>query len=89
MGRVARPYFPGETSTLRPSREAPMFYVDLLAGVLMISAACVLFWYVRPIDGKVNPRLTRLIEPYAAVLILGLAAFGLITTLFGITSLFA
>ena len=89
MGRVARPYFPGETPTLRPSRVAPMFYVDLLAGVLMISAACVLFWYVRPIDGKVNPRLNPLIEPYAAVLILGLAAFGLITTLLGITSLFA
>ena len=66
-----------------------MIYVDLLAGVLMIVAACVLYWYVRPIDGKVNPRLNPLTEPYAAVLILGLTAFGLIATLVGITSLFA
>ena len=66
-----------------------MFYVDLLAGVLMIIAAGVLFWYVRPIDGKVNPRLNPLIEPYAAFLILGLAAFGLVTFLFELASLFS
>ena len=35
-----------------------MFYIGLLAGVLMIVAAILLAWYVRPIDGKVNPRLT-------------------------------
>jgi uncharacterized iron-regulated membrane protein len=66
-----------------------MFYVDLLAGVLMIIAAGVLFWYVRPIDGKVNPRLNPLTEPYAAVVILGLAAFGLVASLFGLASLLA
>jgi uncharacterized iron-regulated membrane protein len=66
-----------------------MFYVDLLAGVLMIIAAGVLFWYVRPIDGKVNPRLNPLTEPYAAVVILALATFGLAASLFGLASLLA
>jgi hypothetical protein len=66
-----------------------MLYIGLLAGVLMIGAAIVLFWYVRPIDGKVNPRLTPLIEPYAATMILGLAAFGLVTFLFELASLFS
>jgi hypothetical protein len=69
--------------------EEPMLYVDVLVGVLMILASVALFWYVRPIDGKVNPRLTPLTEPYAAVLILGLAAFGIITALFGLASMFA
>ena len=55
----------------------------------MIVAAIVLAWYVRPIDGKVNPRLTPLIEPYAATMILGLAAFGLVTFLFELASLFS
>ena len=66
-----------------------MLYIGLLAGVLMIVAAILLFWYVRPIDGKVNPRLTPLIEPYAATMILGLAAFGLVTFLFELASLFS
>jgi hypothetical protein len=61
-----------------------MDYIYLLLGILMVCAAILLFWFVRPVDGKVNPRLNPLIEPYAAVLILGLAAFGLITTLFEI-----
>lgn len=66
-----------------------MLYIGLLAGILMIVAAIVLAWYVRPIDGKVNPRLTPLIEPYAATMILGLAAFGLVTFLFELASLFS
>lgn len=66
-----------------------MLYIGLLAGVLMIVAAIVLAWYVRPIDGKVNPRLTPLIEPYAAATILGLAVFGLVTFLFELASLFS
>ena len=65
-----------------------MLYVGLLAGALMIGAAIVLFWFVRPVDGKVSPRLTPLIEPYAAVIILGLGAFGLVTFLFEIVSMF-
>lgn len=56
-----------------------MLVVDVLVGVLMVGAAIVLFWYVRPVDGKVSPRLKPSIEPYAAVAILGLTAFGLIT----------
>jgi hypothetical protein len=66
-----------------------MLYIGLLAGVLMIVVAIVLAWYVRPIDGKVNPRLTPLIEPYAAATILGLAVFGLVTFLFELGSLFS
>jgi hypothetical protein len=65
-----------------------MLYIGMLVGGLMIGAAIVLFWFVRPVDGKVNPRLTPLIEPYAAVMILGLAAFGLVTFLFEFASLF-
>jgi hypothetical protein len=65
-----------------------MLYVGLLAGALMIGAAIVLFWFVRPVDGKVSPKLTPLIEPYAAVIILGLGAFGLVTFLFEIVSMF-
>jgi hypothetical protein len=57
--------------------------------LLMLGSAIVLFWYVGPIDGKVNPRLTPLIEPYAAVLILGLGVFGLFTFLFELASLFS
>ena len=64
-----------------------MLYVGLLAGALMIGAAIVLFWFVLPVDGKVSPRLTPLIEPYAAVIILGLGAFGLVTFLFEIVSM--
>ena len=48
---------------------------QLLAGGLMIGAAILLLWYVRPIDGKVSPRLKPSIEPYAAVAIIGLTAF--------------
>jgi hypothetical protein len=66
-----------------------MLYIGLLAGVLMFVVAIVLAWYVRPIDGKVNPRLSPLIEPYAAVMILGLAVFGLVTFLFELASLFS
>lgn len=66
-----------------------MLYIGLLAGVLMIVVAIVLAWYVRLIDGKVNPRLTPSIEPYAATLILGLAIFGLVTFLFEVASLFS
>jgi hypothetical protein len=66
-----------------------MLYIGLLAGVLMVVAAIVLAWYVRPIDGKVNPRLTPLTEPYAATIILGLAVFGLVTFLFELASLFS
>jgi hypothetical protein len=66
-----------------------MLYIGLLAGVLMIVVAIVMAWYVRPIDGKVSPRLTPLTEPYAATIILGLAAFGLVTFLFELASLFS
>ncbi|HEU5444010.1 MAG TPA: hypothetical protein VFU70_00465 [Pseudolabrys sp.] len=66
-----------------------MLYIGLLAGVLMIVVAIVLAWYVRPIDGKVNPRLAPLVEPYAATIILGLAVFGLVTFLFELASLFS
>ena len=65
-----------------------MLYIGMLVGGLMIGAAIVLFWFVRPVDGKVNPRLNPLTEPYAAVMILGLAAFGLVTVLFEFASLF-
>ena len=58
-----------------------MLYVDVLAGILMIGAGCVLYWYMRPIDGKVNPRLKPSLESYVAVAVVGLTAFGLITVL--------
>jgi hypothetical protein len=41
-----------------------------------------------PIDGKVNRRLNPFTESYAAVLILGLLAFGTITVIFEFTALF-
>ncbi len=66
-----------------------MLYIGLLAGVLMIVVAIVMAWYVRPIDGKVSPRLTPLTEPYAATIILGLGVFGLVTFLFELASLFS
>jgi hypothetical protein len=66
-----------------------MLYIGLLAGLFMIVVAIVLAWYVRPIDGKVNPRLTPLTEPYTATIILGLAVFGLVTFLFELASLFS
>ena len=64
-----------------------MQFIYLFMGILMIGAASLLFWFVRPVDGKVNPRLTPFTETYAAVVILGLGAFGVITVLFEITSL--
>ena len=64
-----------------------MLYFDVLIGVLMIAAAIALFWYVRPVNGAVSSRLTPLIEPYVAVAILGLSAFGFITVMFGLVSL--
>ena len=66
-----------------------MLYFDVIAGVLMIVVAIVLLWSVRPVDGKVNPKLSPAVEPYAAVVILGLGVFGLITALFGLASLLA
>jgi hypothetical protein len=64
-----------------------MLYFDVLMGVLMIAAAIALFWYVRPVNGAVSSRLAPLIEPYVAVAIIGLSAFGVITFLFGLVSL--
>jgi hypothetical protein len=63
-----------------------MLYFDVLVGVLMIAAAIALFWFVRPVNGAVNSRLTPSIEPYVAVAILGLNAFGFIIVLFGLVS---
>ena len=65
-----------------------MVFIGLIVGLLMVAAGVTLFWFVRPIDGKVSPRLNPFIEPYAAVLILGLIAFGTITALFELASLF-
>ena len=61
-----------------------MPYVDLLVGVLMIVVAGYLFWFLLPIDGKVNPRLSDFTEPYAVIVVIGLAAFGFVTFLYGI-----
>jgi hypothetical protein len=69
-------------------REAPMPFIGLIVGFLLAAAGLALLWFVRPIDGKVNPRLNPFIEPYAAVLILGLLAFGTITVIFELTVLF-
>ena len=63
-----------------------MLYFNVLMGALMIAAAIALFWYVRPVNGAVNSRLTPSIEPYVAVAILGLTAFGFVTVLFGLVS---
>jgi hypothetical protein len=65
-----------------------MVYIGLIVGFLLIAAGVALFWFVRPIDGKVNPRLNPFTEPYAAVLILGLLVFGTITVMFELASLF-
>ena len=65
-----------------------MAFIYLIVGLLMVAVGVALFWFVRPIDGKVNPRLNSFTETYAAVLILGLLAFGTITVLFELASLF-
>lgn len=66
-----------------------MLYFDMIVGVLMVVVAMALLWAVRPVDGKVNPKLSPAVEPYAAVVILGLTVFGLVTALFGLASLLA
>ena len=62
-------------------------FIYLLVGILMVCAATLLFWFVRPVDGKVSPRLNPFTEPYAAVVILGLGVFGIITILFELATL--
>ena len=62
-------------------REAFMVYIGLIVGLLLVAAGVTLYWFVRPIDGKVSPRLNPFIEPYAAVLILGLLVFGTMVVL--------
>jgi hypothetical protein len=69
-------------------REAPMVFIGFIVGLLTITGGFALLWFVRPIDGKVNPRLNPFTEPYAAVLILGLLVFGTITAIFELTALF-
>jgi hypothetical protein len=69
-------------------REAPMAFIGLIIGLLMVAGGVALFWFLRPIDGKVSPRLNPFAEPYAAVLILGLLAFGTITVVYELASLF-
>ena len=64
-----------------------MDYIYLLVGILMVCAGILLYWFVQAVDGKVNPRLNPFIEPYVAVVILGLCAFGGITVLFEIAVL--
>ena len=65
-----------------------MLFIGLIVGLLMVGAGVALYWFVRPIDGKVNPRLNPFTETYAAVLILGLLAFGTIAVIFELASLF-
>ena len=47
-----------------------------LAGVATLAAAGGSGWLARPIDGKINPRITPLVEPYLAIGIVGLIIFG-------------
>jgi hypothetical protein len=69
-------------------RETPMLFFGLIVGLLLLAASVALLWFVREIDGKVNPRLNSFTEPYAAVLILGLLAFGTITVVYELVALF-
>jgi len=64
-------------------------FIYLLVGILMVGAAILLCRFVWPVDGKVNPRLTPFTEPYAAVVILGLGVFGIITVLFELAALWS
>jgi len=66
-----------------------LLYVEVIAGVLMIIAAGCLAWYVRPVDGKVNPRLKPASEPYVVVTVICLFALGIISAFHGIASRFA
>lgn len=47
-----------------------------LAGVSSLGAATLSSWYVRPVDGKLSPRISMFWEPYVAIVIVGFIIFG-------------